>query len=273
MPDHTCARAQPRGPTPLTRRGWLRLAAAAAGGGGAIAPGVARAGAAAAGRAGPDPDRVAFARAFSAAWSARDLAAVLALLAPDAVVRERHGEVPAAVWDARDPQVVRAYLDGAHDGDSYATNGFVWATGPQPLAAWVAARFARDHRVVPDSLRVTGDTVAWRYQELLDPLQVPLGLAPLEGDAEAVVRGGRITVISLVVAPEALQRLQNEANTAAVRAAARARAAPSGDAVGGPARPPRGAAAEPPGATWPLALGGLALAGGVTVALRRRRRR
>ena len=85
----------------------------------------------------------------------------------------------------------------------------------------MAARFARDHRVVPDSLRVTGDAVAWRYQELLDPLQGPLGLAPLEGDAEAVVRGGRITVLSLVVAPEAQQRLRSEVRMAADRAAAR----------------------------------------------------
>jgi hypothetical protein len=243
---------------------------AAAGAGVGLAPGIARAGAAASGRGDPDPDLVAFARAFGAAWSARDLAAVLAGFAPDAVVRERHGEVPAAVWDTRDPEVARGYLDRAHDGDSYATNGFAWATGPQQLAAWVAARFARDHRIVPDSLRVAGDAVAWRYRELLDAAQVALGIAPLEGDAEAVVRGGRITVLSLVVAPEAVRRLRSEVRVAADRAVAQRRAAPSGDAVGGPAAP-RGAAAEPPGATWPLALGGLALAGGVTVALRRRR--
>src|SRR5262249_11050584 len=86
------------------------------------------------------------------------------------------------------PPGVRAYLDGAPDGDGYAPDGFFWVTGPQQLAAWVAARFARDHRIVPDSLRVTRDTVAWRYQELLDAVQVALGIAPLDGDAEAVVR-------------------------------------------------------------------------------------
>ena len=198
---------------------------------------------------------------------------MLAGFAPDAVVRERHGEVPAAVWDTRNPQVARSYLDGVHDGDGYATNGFSWTTGHQQLAAWVAARFARNHRLVPDSLRVTGDAVAWRYQERVDPLQVALGVVPLEGDAAAVVRGGRITVLSLVVAPEAVQRLQSEAHAAAVRAAARRRAAASGDAAGGPLRPLRAAAAEPPGATWPVALGGLALVGGVTMAVRRRRLR
>jgi hypothetical protein len=244
---------------------------AAAGGGVGISPGIARAGAAASGREDPDPDLVAFARAFGAAWSARDSEAVLACFSPDAVVRERHGEVPAAVWDTRDPQVVRAYLDGAHDGDDYATNGFSWATGHQQIAAWVAARFARSHRLVPDSLRVTGDTVAWRYQELLDAVQVALGIAPLEGDAEAVVRGGRMTLLSLMDAPEAWHRLESEARVAAVGAAAQRRASPSGDASGGPARPPRGTAAEPAGATWPVALGGLALVGACTVALRRRR--
>jgi len=268
MPDRKCARAQLRGTMPLTRRRWLQVGAGA---GVSLAPGLARVGAAAAGRDGPDAELTAFARAFGAAWGARDLGAVLAGFAPDAVVRERHGEVPAAVWDTRDPEVVRAYLDRAHDGDSYATNGFSWATGPQQLAAWVAARFARDHRIVADSLRAAGDTLAWRYRELLDPLQVALGLAPLDGDADAVVRGGRITVLSLVVAPEAQQRLRSEVRMAADRAAARTAAAPSGDAAGRPPRPPRGAAADPPGATWPLALGGLALAGGVTVALRRRR--
>ena len=31
------------------------------------------------------------------------------------------GDVPPAVWDTRDPQVVRAYLDGAADGATYDT--------------------------------------------------------------------------------------------------------------------------------------------------------
>ena len=57
----------------------------------------------------PEPARVA--EAFTAAWNAHDLPAVLALFAPDAVVRERWGAVPPDVWDTRDPQVVRAYLD------------------------------------------------------------------------------------------------------------------------------------------------------------------
>src|SRR5262245_12139554 len=47
----------------------------------------------------PSPDPVPLARAYTAAWNAHDLAAVLACFAPDAVVRERRGEVPPPVWD------------------------------------------------------------------------------------------------------------------------------------------------------------------------------
>ena len=39
-------------------------------------------------------------------------------------------------------------------------------------------------------------------------MQPALGLGPVEGGAEAVVRGGRIAVLTLVVAPEAVQRLR-----------------------------------------------------------------
>ena len=67
---------------------------------------------------------------------ARDLPAVLALFAPDAMVRERWGAVPADVWDTRDPRVARAYLEDSHDGDHYDTHGFVWATGRPQIAAW-----------------------------------------------------------------------------------------------------------------------------------------
>ena len=84
--------------------------------------------------------------AYTAAWNAHDLAAVLARFAPDAVVRERRGEVPPAVWDAHDPRVVRAYLEDSGDGLNYNPSALVWVTGHQEIAAWAAAAFAHRHR-------------------------------------------------------------------------------------------------------------------------------
>ena len=40
------------------------------------------------------PDVLPVARAYTAAWNAHDLAAVLALFAPDAILRERWGASP-----------------------------------------------------------------------------------------------------------------------------------------------------------------------------------
>ena len=258
MSDHECAGAQPRGTPPRTRRGWLRVAAAGAGVG--LAPGLARAGAAASGRDDPDPDRVAVARAFTAAWNAHDLPAVLALFAPDAVVRERRGPVPPHVWDARDPAVVRAYLDEvSHSGDD--PGRLVWVTGHPEIAAWAAARFAERHRYAPDPPRGAGETVRWAYREFVDPFQGTPGISPAEGDAEAVVRGGRIAVLSHVQTPASVRRQWDEVNAAA--RARRPRPAPPD-----PARP---RPAEPDAPAWPLALGGLA--GVAVLALARRHRR
>ncbi|HVG97312.1 MAG TPA: nuclear transport factor 2 family protein, partial [Chloroflexota bacterium] len=211
----------------------------------------------------PAPAPVRVAEAFTAAWNAHDLPAVLALFAPDAVVRERWGAVPPYVWDTRDPQVVHAYLrDDAP--------GLVWVTGRAEIAAWAAARFAAHSRLVADAYRAAGDTVGWSYRAFADAYQL-VGVGPAEGEAEAVVRGGRIAVLSLVQTPASVLRRENEGRVAAARAAATRRAAPAGD---GPSvrlsGPPRGDA-EPTGAAWPLALSGLALLTGAAVALRRRR--
>ena len=150
----------------------------------------------------PAPALLPLAQAYTAAWNAHDLGAVLALFAPDAVVRERWGEVPPAVWDTRDPRVARAYLDDSSSGEAYATHGFAWASGRPQIAAWAAARFAEHHRVATDQPRAAGDTVGWRYRELVDPFQGTPGFSPTGGSAEAVVRDGRIAVLTLVRSPE-----------------------------------------------------------------------
>ena len=193
----------------------------------------------------------------------------MALFAPDAIVRERRGPVPADVWDTRDPQVVHAHLDGSPGGLAQNPSGLIWVAGRQEIGTWAAARFARYPRSTAGQLRVAGDTVTWRYREYADPYRPASGFSPLEGDAEAVVHGGQITLLSLVQSPESVQRQQDE-----VRAVTARMAPLNGDESSAPAERPQDAnePVEPVGAAWPLALGGLALLAVATMALRRRRR-
>ena len=156
------------------------------------------------------PEPVPLAEAFTAAWNAHDLPAVLALFAPDALVRERRGEVPPAVWDAHDPQVVRAYLADSRDGLNDNPSALVWVTGHREIAAWAAAAFAHHHRFAAAPYRAAGDTVVWRYREFVDPYQRAPGVSPAEGDAEAVVRAGRIARLSLVQSPASVQQQRRE---------------------------------------------------------------
>jgi hypothetical protein len=188
-------------------------------------------------------------------------------------VRERRGDVPLAVWDSRDPQVVREYLDGAHDGDNYDTGGLAWASGPWQIAAWAAPRFAAHHRFETQQHRAVGDTVTWHYREFVDPFQRTPGVGPIEGTAEAAVRGGKITRLTLVQSPASVQRQRGELYASGARAMAARSASPSGDGPSVRPRGPRsdGPAAEPTDSAWPLALGALAVLASATAAVRRRR--
>ena len=90
--------------------------------------------------------------------------------------------MPAAVWDTRDPQVVRDYL-AAPPTTATDVGALDWVTGHPADQAWVAARFAQRHRVAADQHRAAGDTVGWRYREFVDPFQGTPGFSPAEGDS------------------------------------------------------------------------------------------
>jgi MYXO-CTERM domain-containing protein len=181
--------------------------------------------------------------------------------------------VPLAVWDSRDPRVVREYLEGAHDGDNYDTGGLTWASGYGQIAAWAAPRFAAHHRFETQQHRAVGDTVTWHYREFVDPFQRTPGAGPIEGTAEAAVRGGKITRLTLVQSPASVQRQRAEVAATFDRTMATQQSSPLPD---GPSVRPRGSrsegpAAEPTDSAWPLALSALAVLALATAALRRRR--
>jgi hypothetical protein len=229
------------------------------------------------------PNLLPLAQAYTAAWNAHDLDAVLAFFVPDAIVRERRGDVPLEVWDAHDPQVVGAYLNATLDGNNLDPTPLRWVTGHQQIGAWATARFARRHRVAVGQYHVIGDTVRWPYQEGSDPFQSMPGVGLLEGTTEAEVRGGRITLLTVVLSPASVAllpasvvRQQQEVASVATQTMASQRPIRSpiiGDGASGQARGPLRdgpAAAEPTTLAWPLALGGLALLAFVTASLRRR---
>jgi hypothetical protein len=185
--------------------------------------------------------------------------------------------VPAAVWDTRDPQVVRAFLDGSRNGDDYDTGGLVWAMGHRQIAAWAAGRFAQHHRFEVGPTRAAGDTLGWPYREFVDPYQLAPGVGPAEGEAEAVVRGGRIAVLSFVQSPDSVLLQRDEMNAAAATGAAtmtarHAALSGAGPGIRSSGLRSGGPTAESPDAAWPLALSGLALLSALVVARRRRQR-
>ena len=183
----------------------------------------------------PGPDLVPVAQAYTAAWNAHDLDAVLAGFAPDAVVRERRGDVPPAVWDTRDPQVVRAYLDGLHDGAAYDPSGLVWVTGHRQIAA-LGRRALRAAPPLRGWARTAPPGTRWagRTGSSSTPTSSLPGVGPAEGEAEAVVRGGRIAVLSFVQSPASVQRQRRRGRRPFVRAMATDRAVALGSGSGGP---------------------------------------
>ena len=220
------------------------------------------------------PDLVPVAPAYTAAWNAHDLPAVLALFAPDAVVRERGGRCRPPCGTPATHGSCRTTWTLASDGANSDPSNLVWVAGHPQIAAWAAARFAQQHRFAAGPYHAAGDTVGWPYREFVDPYQRLPGVGPLEGDAEAVVRDGRITRLTLLLSPASVRRRHGEVEAAGAGRVATYRASLRGAGASPPlSGPPRAAPAEPAPVGWPLALGALAVLGAVTAALRRRRAR
>jgi len=163
---------------------------------------------------GPDgeaADLVAFARAYTAAWNAHDLEAVLARFGPDAVVRRRSEEVPEAVWDAQEQWIVDSFVDASPGA------GFAWVRGSASIRAWARDLFRLGHRTEAAEYRAEGATATWRYRDFDGPPQALHGLGPVEGTAQAEIRAGRIVRLTRVDDPASVAR--QRAATAPILAA------------------------------------------------------
>jgi hypothetical protein len=210
----------------------------------------------------------ALATAYTAAWNAEDLDAVVALFAADGAVRQRDPEI-----GAHGPTVVVRDSYGralSYDGDPPPGDreGVTWAADRAWVRAWARPLLAAHHRVAATGHRVSGDTVTWEYQAVLGDARTP-GVTPSAGTAELAVRGGQIAALTLTsdrAAVAAHEASLIRAAVASAATAAQAAAAPSGVRRRTPDTQGRGTLAMGP---WILAAA-LSLAGVVVLAALKR---
>ena len=201
----------------------------------------------------PGPDEAgALAVAFEAGLEAGDAAAVLALFAPDAQIREGVA---------------------------------VLAAGPERVAAWVEGCLLPDVRLVPGTRRLGAVGATWELRDALgcywrarpDGFRPAWDVAPGEGTLTVAVAGARIATLTVVYRPAwEARRLTAQAapfRTAQARATARATQTPAAAPAGAAATATRGPTAPGPQdrrtpsvAPWLAALGA-ALGGGGLLAL------
>ena len=210
------ARPTKRAPPPRTAPGQSRATRRAAARGaalGLVLVGVHDARKAAAGVHPGETDVTALAAAFAAAWAARDLEAVVALFADDAVVRQRGAEI--AVEDAiygpsvavRDAFGVGVdYLGDPPPRDPHDPRAVVWAAGRPQIRAWARRLFASGQAATvyahgAGAVEAADPTVRWAYRATAEPYQRLPGVGPTAGTVEIAGRAGRI--VSVTIEPDA----------------------------------------------------------------------
>lgn len=120
-------------------------------------------------------------------------------------------------------------------------------TGKEEIRAWLEGMVATNFQIEIEILQVEGDTVTERDKFSDDDLR-NLGIAPLEGISKITVQDGKITALIFTFTDESLAKLQ---------AAMAALPETGGDAF--------------PTYALVMALGGLAILGGLSLELLRRR--
>jgi hypothetical protein len=163
--------------------------------------------------------------AYTVAWNAGDLEAVLALFAEDAVVRQRGAEIELSgphvvVRDAFG--VPLQYVGDPPPGDSSAV---VWAAGRPQIRTWARRLLEAGHRIEAENLRAAGDAVSWDYRATTDLSRNVAGLGPTGGTAELTLRASEIATLTIESDPAGV-RARETATTRAL-AAARTRGSPA----------------------------------------------
>ena len=217
-----------------------------------------------------ESDAVAVVAAYVGAWNAHDLDAALAFFAPDAVIRHRGPGVPDAVWAAAHLGPV---AEDEGRGDDPASIALL--DGTEAIRRHLRAEFGWGIHVETADYRATAHGATWTYRQHQDPDRRLPGVEPIEGRAEARLRAGRITHLSL--APDPAAGVRRDAAVAVVLARRRAThpnpPAGAGE-VTGPSRGRSGAGSagmrepESPRPLLALLLGGLVA--GAAVRVRRR---
>jgi hypothetical protein len=181
-------------------------------------------------------DAGALAAALEAGLAAGDAAALLALFAPDAHIKEGVA---------------------------------VLAVGPARVAAWVRDCLLPDVRLVPGTRRVGGAVATWELRDALgcywrarlapDGFAPAWDVAPAEGTLAVVVAGGAITTLTIVYDPAWEQR-KREAQAAPIRTAQALATRTAAAPPPAPAAPSTQDRRTPSVGSWLAALGA-ALAG------------
>jgi hypothetical protein len=154
-------------------------------------------------------------------------------------------------------------LAAAADAPGWAGGDVLWAAGPPGVRAWLPPLFAAGHRVEAAAYRAEGDTVTWRYRAFADPYQGYAGVEPVEGEAELVVRAGRVAAFAFASEEATVARRTRQlAAVLSAHTAAWAAHPPAGLSPGGPAAPAAAPLAPDPPRLLGL-LGAAALAGAV----------
>ena len=225
--------ARPVGPSPRSRppaRTWTRRARLAR----LVGPAVAllalvlwlvtpdQSSAQGAGGGDHEADGLALAAAYTTAWNAGDLDAVVALFAADGAVRQRAPDLTASgpTVAVRDSYGVALSYEG--EPPPGAGDTVTWATGRAQVRAWARPLLAAHHRVAPPAgHHVAGDTVTWEYRVTVGATRVLAGVAPSTGTAQLVVREGQIASLTLTSDPASVAAREASLSRAAAASADR----------------------------------------------------
>jgi hypothetical protein len=139
---------------------------------------------------------LALAAAYTTAWNAGDLDAVVALFDADAVVRQRGAEIDVHGPNVAVRDAFGVRLDFVGDPPAADAGGVIWARGRPEIRAWARRLVADGHQVEAANYQAVDDTVRWDYRATTDLFRRLPGVGPSGGTAELTVRAGAIVALT-----------------------------------------------------------------------------